>query len=378
MGFSASLALSDDVDSARLPIYRRARELLGDLGIPASHSFWQWAPGPIDLISMFDGCTGTKRRPAFDVIAAHLETGVMDTIHTYGNFGRCDVPFTRGHAETGLAVLESIGRTPKIWVNHGGPKNVQNIARPYALGDVPDAAEYHSDLLIDSGVRYVWDQRAGDVWGVDEILEPLTLRDGRTVWGFTRFNQLRLGAATEGIARDLHLPVFGSGGPDARLVTWYPNGLDLALSNAQLEDLVASGRKVIVTQHLGYAWDAPEGDAFAETGVRALNRLREWVDARKIALGTVLELLEFDRARRFATATLAATSQETLIEIDAIDDPIFGAEPARIEHVRGLAFHVEDDRPIQIQVGGEPVPDSLIERMKTGLGYTVGIRWWRG
>ena len=315
-------------------------------------------------------------RAAYALILEEIARGAMDTLHTYGNFGRCNQQFTRKHAQTAVKFYEREGLVSPVWVNHGGKANTQNLARPYSRGDVPETEEYHADLLPELGVRYVWNQKEGDLFAKENLLSELQLRDGSRLWGFSRFNQIRVSSNVEELAKDLSLPIFGKTSPDPRLITWYPNGLDLALSQKSLDALVTGAKKAIATQHFGYAWTKPPGLKFDEHGMRALSRLSDMVDRRLIAVGTVSQILDFERVHRFVEFEINRSEERVVIDIRNIRDPVLGNSTATIDSVRGLGFDVSGIPHAEIRLRGEIVPEGLVVRTGSGTRKEVGFRWW--
>src|SRR6185503_7678458 len=68
--------------------------------------------------------------------------------------------------------LAADGIRLKVWTNHGGPENVQNLLRPGALGDVTGSPTYLSDLAVEYGIRHVWASELTPVVGQNREISP--------------------------------------------------------------------------------------------------------------------------------------------------------------------------------------------------------------
>ncbi len=145
-----------------------------------SFHFYSVHPEQDDTFSYFHGDTKKVSRYAA-AIREGISAGILDTMHTWGNFSQKG-GFFREHAERGLEELEKYGLKVPVWTNHGDIHNFQNIGRPDSFGDVPDKSssrgdrsrvlEYHGDIARLAGIRYVWIKELTNVVGQERPLEP--------------------------------------------------------------------------------------------------------------------------------------------------------------------------------------------------------------
>lgn len=134
------------------------------LGLELADSFWFYSNRNTQdhAFCYFeeDNKTPSKYAPA---IRELIKTGYIDTLHSYGNFSKFG-GFSRQLAERCLEELDKHSLKLETWVNHGDEYNSQNIgSASYQLGDKPvefisATSNYHSDIMIDAGFTYFWDQ----------------------------------------------------------------------------------------------------------------------------------------------------------------------------------------------------------------------------
>lgn len=87
----------------------------------------------------------------------YIRSGLIDTNHAHGDFDGHPV-FTRFHAQRILDDMRAAGLVVRVFTNHGGRENIQNIGADsdYHEGDRPHSAAYHRDLLEQLGTSFVW------------------------------------------------------------------------------------------------------------------------------------------------------------------------------------------------------------------------------
>jgi hypothetical protein len=309
----AALALSIDSDGCTL---KRLHQVL---------RYWttgeQTEFGPGLSLPVASSMFVYSRNPAAPTQAAYLDgdrdglldayrRGWIDTIHGLGDFTAAQ-PCTRDLARRAFEALAADDVRIKVWTNHGGPENVQNLVRPGTVGDVPDSACYLADLAWEYGIRYVWpseltpvvgqgrEASPGEYYGSHQEqswtarwlagvahgwsdrlvrkagIEPYTgnrlvekrrLRDGREMAMFRRYGRWRF----DTISR-----------------------LPAILTSSVLDRLTACGGTMIVYLHIG-----PSGDETPENlraGMKALDDV-----ARRVKLGTLSVLRTVDLLEKAA------------------------------------------------------------------------------
>jgi hypothetical protein len=288
---TAALALSIDCDGCTVERLHRvfrywtgveATEFGPGLGLPVASSLFAYSrnsAAPLQAAYLDgdrDGLLDAWRR------------GWIDSLHGLGDF-TADRPCTRDLARRAFEALASDGVRIRVWTNHGGQENVQNLLRPGTLGDVPGSACYLADLAAEYGIRYVWASeltpvigqgrdispaeyyaaqvdaprlarwvaRAAHGWSErlvrkaniepfsgNRLVDPRTLRDGREISVFRRYGRWRF----DTISR-----------------------LPAILTRDALDRLVASNGAMIVYLHIG-----PSGDETPESlhaGMKALDEV---------------------------------------------------------------------------------------------------------
>lgn len=152
------------------------------LGLDISDSFWMFNENPYekDQIAYFDDTVAYKNAHK-KLILEYYNKGVLDVLHTYGDFSFHPV-FTRKLAEKTFAEFEKEGIRVKVWVNHGTVHNMQNLtsgcgdSKSYKDGSGKEWGfpEYHSDLLRKNGIIFAWIDELTHVIGQDR---PCSLKE---------------------------------------------------------------------------------------------------------------------------------------------------------------------------------------------------------
>jgi len=154
----ASLALSIDADGCTVErLHRVLRYWAGDgetefgrgLRLPVASSMFACSRNPKapPQASYLDGDR--------DGLLEAYRRGWIDSLHGLGDF-TAGKPCTRDLAKRAFDALAADGVRLKVWTNHGGPENVQNLLRPGTIGDVPGSDCYLADLAVDYGIRFLW------------------------------------------------------------------------------------------------------------------------------------------------------------------------------------------------------------------------------
>ncbi len=169
--YKAAITVSNDIDLMEWETFAGIYNFLNTkkdtkfgpgLGLALSSSIFFYS---IDskTISYFTGISERKSVYA-ERIAGLIRAGVIDTLHSYGDwgtYGQADYGFNRKYAEQVLNELEKNSLKLRVWTNHGHDNSIQNISRgrsgrTYEQGDDPGSPAYHADLLDKYGVRYFW------------------------------------------------------------------------------------------------------------------------------------------------------------------------------------------------------------------------------
>lgn len=317
-------------------------------------------------------------------IRHYIDCGWIDTLHTYGAFDRTG-GFQRSMAQSALDELLDQGISIHVWINHGDSNNTQNFdgsRKSHFRGDNPDKNEYHTDLLIDYGVKFVWiGRRDSNRIGHRDAIEPVALWDGQCVWGFTRLcfeegirrrireycveapvRKLR----SVGLVKLSQLSTF-----TARL--WHPERLHEQISEKNLDSLVEHQQYSVIAQHLSC-----RNKLLPRQAVDALKKLKQYEDDGRILVARTSRLLEYNRVSKFLNWDYENDTNPPSLNICDIQDPILGKEIPSIDQLRGITFYVEDPQDVELQLRGSPIDSTMIVRNPCdGIEPSVGVRWFK-
>ncbi len=288
------------------------------LEVGDSFHFYSVHPQRDDTFSYFKGTTKTPSEDA-PAIREGIAAGLLDTLHTWGNFSQKG-GFFRRHAKQALRELERYNLQVPVWTNHGDIHNFQNLGRPDSLGDLPETSsvrgdvsevlEYHLDLTRKAGVRYIWVKELTRVIGQERpldpsdwiesgvhigknlirgflqkaggsrpgnpqqvgnrLLEPFTLRDGSVLYQLLRYGSFAKDGGD-------HLP---------ELIT-----------TKTLRRLVETGGAMLFYTHLAKGRPSPD-KPFSKESYRALERLAQWFHDGDIWVTTPARLCRYIELRR--------------------------------------------------------------------------------
>jgi hypothetical protein len=402
--YRAALALSNDPDDLWDPRgwweflrFLNTREITASgpgLGLEAGDAFWFWSDhGDEQPGSYFEGLT--EKPSAFaPLIGALGRSGYLDTLHSYGNFSRHG-GFRRNHAERAAAVLGDEGFAPRVWVNHGGAHDFQNLWT--GCGDVPEnpeargapAPEYHLDITRKLGLRYAW---IGDLTGTPGQGRSLGPRDWLHAASPVRRDAM--GHLARGLARrlayrnilaaypnysTLRNPLFTTrtfrDNTVARTFARYGNfgratfaDLGWLLRPYFLDALEAGGGLSVVFVH----WSRHPGRAFRDLpgpGLEGLRRLAERAHDGRIWVTTTGRLLAYWEARQALRVHEAGESGEVVVTLDA--DRLPDGRELAVEDLAGITLRVPDPRRVRVLWKGTP----LAVEPSPGGTDTVWVPW---
>ena len=183
--YEAVLAICSDLDDTdSIEKFLSIQEFLGStkktpfgtgLGLEVGNSFWFYnqynqllkdssknttyinsiySGIPDRGISLFDGTSDTLS-PYAGVMLKLIRAGYIDCLHSYGEFA--EGGFRRDLAVRAVDFVKSESLSVDVYINHGGAGNNDNIGPPsHFRGDNPSAIEYHTDLTVPLGIKYLW------------------------------------------------------------------------------------------------------------------------------------------------------------------------------------------------------------------------------
>ena len=216
------------------------------LGLEVTNSIFFYTAHPYSF-SYFSSAEVKSKKSLFSRrIDEYLQSGWIDTIHAFGDFDKVG-GFVRAHAEKVFETLAKLNVRLQVYTNHGDSLNHQNIGGDanYHKGDVIGSSCYHSDLLQQNGMKFIWTDTAVDHIAKKKptfnlpftrknpqpLLEPWKLQDGNTLTRFKRFRGT------------------GSNAPNL-------SSLGYQISQIDIQNLYATKGLAIIYQHLGVLYRA--------------------------------------------------------------------------------------------------------------------------
>ncbi|MGA2247298.1 MAG: hypothetical protein ABSH48_20090 [Verrucomicrobiota bacterium] len=221
-------------------------------------------------------------------------------------------------------------------------------------GSLPGSPYYVNDILAANGLRYVWLNR-NDTHinriilpefsqnGRATILRPVTMDDGIRYWHFDRsFGQ----------------PASMSG---LNYLCDSPWGFDAScfVTEENLKQLCKSAGTCIFTTHWAHFRSIP---IRSET-IGRFELLRRWRDAGRIWTPSTGHLLEWTRRRTFLRIACRRESGRLIVNIEGIDDPIFGPEAVNLDDLHGLTLLIQaPDATVTIALAGQACHPKNVHR----------------
>jgi hypothetical protein len=374
--YQAALAISNDIDNTSTFeefvethkfLNTHEKTSMGEgVGLNIGNTFLFWEPPSGKTISFF----GSSDPRITKTIMKYLRAGQIDIIHSYGqkpNFARADMI-------AALQELRKDGIYLDTWIDHSGSHSNMGDDVTFGLGDHLEAAEYHADLTLASGVKYAWlgrvtmivGQAAPLTWNAylnlfdsdhpfysgvniskewaknivailgskkysmhkdNELVHIATLDDGAKIYEFMRFDDNWRGVGA---------------GADSR-------GLAYSISPRTLARLKEVEGYMIVYTHLGKNSDC-EQYICPETQA-ALRNLADEYRSGRIFVTTTSNLLNYHVRHKYLNWSYNTKNGEIKIVVHAIDDPIFGSYVPSIAQLEGMTFYVPDGKQTFVYLG---------------------------
>ncbi|GMA61030.1 hypothetical protein NZD89_15365 [Alicyclobacillus fastidiosus] len=384
--YDSMLAISSDADHETLRKFNLIHEFVNThqktpfgyygLGLPFADSFFMYngsnINSPVDTgntpitqeMSWYKGVSNQQ----FDAkeINHYIKCGWIDTLHSYGDFSRQNqwtTLFSRQLAVRAINTLKENDDYLTVWTDHGNQSNVDNFGlygtNPfynYQLGSAPKTPYYHTDLTIPYGVRFVWPDGNSDVFGHTSMIYPITLPDGRKVWGFYRYT-------SSGYT--------SNGNPKW---DWSVGNLSQQLTPQNLESLEKSHDYSIIAQHLeAINTKLP----LPQNAIDALWLLAGQYDKKKILVSTTSQLLNYNVSQQYLHYDVTYSSGLAYIHINSITDPVDGTYIPTLTDIRGVTFYTSDPSRTIIEIWDRPIPSSYVQHNPSdGVAPSVGIKWF--
>jgi peptidoglycan/xylan/chitin deacetylase (PgdA/CDA1 family) len=321
-------------------------------------------------------------------IEEEIKLGEIDAFHAFLHFKRRQIePLLRGFYS--WCERENVAK-PGVWLNHSlavtpsglcpdrlQPNRFYRLARlsarsavgpllgrkrlplKYALarycGDSPSSPYYINDLLAANGLRFVWlnmdDLQCNRIALAERvlnqretILEPVTMDDGIRYYRFNRCYGKPLGR----LGGESYLRDSIDGFDGSSLIT-----------EQNLAALCRSEGTCILYTHWAHSRSFP----LSPETIERFALLRRWRDQGKVWVTPTGRLLEWTRLRTFLRVSTHRQGGIVTVDIEAVEDPIFGIEPVTWSRLEGLCFEADGEpKEIRVCVAGVPLPPGQVRR----------------
>lgn len=380
--YKAAMAICSDIDDTRnteefLEIQRflntKKTTSMGEgVGLEIGNSFYFYdEDGGFSYFSH----DGHAKRAIIDLMRA----GYIDCLHSYG-----DGATSRDEILRAIDVLDRNNCKLDVWVNHHGAPS--NFSRKFEYlfgecrGDDPSSNVYHADVTLGYGIRFVWVGATTRVIGqsptnlsssLSTAFDPrYPLRTGLSVakeirksilgrWRderfilhglgeLTRVTQLEDGQKIYEFIRYCNHPASVSRGATSL-------GLAYVISRRTLEHLEATQGFMIVYTHLGKNSDCRQ--VIAQETQEALRNLERRYRDGQIYVTTTSKLLNYYHACQYLVWSYQQSDGLIQINIDHLDDPVFGQLHPTVEQLQGLTFYVPDSSRVGVCLRGVKLKD---------------------
>lgn len=335
--YKAMITISNDIDHCSIESFETLHRYINDeLGLDIADSFFFYIARGLkwDMSYFYNISNKPKHKHA---ILEYITKGWIDSLHTYGCFSEMG-GFSRELAKTIIEEMEKEQIQIDTWIDHGDKFNRQNFGvnrNRFALlssglggeGDNPNDLAYHTDLLLDYGIKFIWSEYRQQP--VKQAIQPYTLRDGQKVWGFPRYT--------------LH---------------WQADEIHKQITPGLLAFIKQTNSYCIFANHLGnkYRFWGKITDKMRQV----FELLKQEHDTGQILVCRLSRLLRYNLAQLCTDYTY--DKQENILRILCIHDKVRGSFIPSLDDIRGLTFEgtaINEDT--KIFVGSEEIPSIYID-----------------
>lgn len=401
--YKAALTIASDIDGTTreefLEIHKflniKEMTLMGrGLGLEIGDSFYMYSTNPTinnkkakvggkiydslhyDPTITYFKQTSTNISEDAQLITDFIKAGYIDTIHTFGNFSGTG-GFQRQMAINALDEMKSKGIKVDVWINHGDDYDTQGMypGFPTRLGDNPDAKEYHSNLTIPYGIKFIWKEPNTSIVGQDRLLTWRELFDERhpiqslisildSLWGDTNIktmsrNNTLLELAPLDDGQKIYLFKRFNNHPKGVYEGANPDALIYQLSDNTLKQLINNEGYMIIYTHLGdhkKRGFSPEG-IFSQGAIKTLKNLASEYERGNIYVTTTSKLLNYNIIHKnLEWSSRRQKDGSIIIEITGVFDEIKGKKylPTAYE-LQGTTFYTPYALKTRIYIGKKEV-----------------------
>lgn len=387
--YKCAFSISSDIDNASsVDFFVQFMDFLNSekqtiygpgLGLEVGNSFWFFNGSKSEQLSYFDGLSD-KETSFAPIIRLYLKSKHIDTLHSWGNFDRGG--FKRYYAEKGTEVLNKYNFNIPVWVNHGINLNYQKVGDyPSMYGDDPTHSCYHTDLLSESGLEFIWTGKVTHIIGQDgrenfsilsklliqkiikklkyqhvndpiydddnNLIKPLLLRDGNKKWEFTRFIN------SWGNAGDLDFYEF-VGQIKARNLKRLIKNQGIMILYTHFNENLGATIPMNLNERLGF--------------------LKKMVNRKEILMGTSSRILKYWEISNYIKFEVQDLEDKVIILINDIMYSPVGKQSVTSFHLNGLTFYINISKPHKIIFKNKVCRTILNPPDYTGK-HSISIPW---
>ncbi|MCI0493431.1 hypothetical protein L0Z72_00360 [candidate division KSB1 bacterium] len=406
--YQAAMTICNDIDGTSLSNFIEIHRFLNTyestslgegLGLPISDSFWMF-DNPIlenSAFSYFEKLGSTPSNAA-PLIRDFIKAGILDVMHSYGNFVAIS-DFSRKMAAHSINELDRYNLKVKVWTNHGGIESIQNIGnRSWGKGDLPThegngtAAHldcYHSDLLIDYGIRFYWDSvesltslvgqdspvNFSEAYWRSPLYSGFKLKTKSIIKGYISFADLLhfkftkrhfvpwqpFDAQNQLIQFDqlrdgnilLRFKRYGHNKLD------WSDDLDFLLNEKVLNHLIKKAGYLVLYIHLGNVKSRQESTCLPVMTINKLRQIAELYHQGRLWVQTVSKLLMYNFIHRSIKWQAKETDSNYQIHLEGFHQAVFDLHLS-LEDLGGLTFIAPADKEVLIFFNDRAVATEVV------------------
>jgi len=402
--YRAALAICSDIDGTSLDDFMALHKFLNTgqetemgtgLSLPIGDSFWMYDRPNLtnSAFSYFENLRGQESNAA-PIIRELIRAGIIDVMHSYGNFATM-ADFSRKLAMQAIDELQKHNLKIDVWTNHGGIESIQNIGfLSWGKGDIPTHEEngtsgeldcYHSDLLIDFGIRFYWDCEASltslvgqdspvhfsEAYWRSPLYSGFKLKMKSIIKGYLSFadllyykfnkkhfvpwqpfdfqnyliqpDQLRDGNILFKFKR------FGHGKLD------WSDDLSFLLNNKVLKHLIKKQGYLILYIHLGDRKKRVDSMQLPQHTIQKLRQIAELYNRGQLWVGTTSQLLKYNFVFNYLNWSVTESDYDYQIKIDRLNTSLVAYDLTR-DDLRGLTFMSPNDKAVSVFFNEQKIP----------------------
>ncbi|MBC8526671.1 MAG: hypothetical protein ISS28_05695 [Candidatus Cloacimonetes bacterium] len=328
-------------------------------------------------ISYFDGLSDTLS-PYADIIAKFIRAGYIDCLHSYGHFKADE--FDKLYAVKAINQLEKDSLYVDVFIDHGGKENTNNIGNIYYyLGDNPECKEYHTDLTLSYGIKFLWWGQVTHCIGQDGKFSPFN-----QIKQIVEFFQDRIFHPEYEYYHDnklVHITTLNNGQKIfefvrfINLLGYYDIADEQFLINQigpkVIDKLIHNEGYLLHYTHLG----ANQGEPYLTAStLKALYYIKQMYDDGELFVTTTSKLLNYYVHQKYLNWHYDSFHDSVNIIIDNIKNEVEGEYIPNVQQLEGITFYVPENKIINLYIKDKRV--NFVMNKKDYKGHkSISIQW---